>query len=140
MILVFALKDFDLVEAGYSDSKYKPVTFGKAYVWTKKLSGTYPTLEKTENLFITAHGSSSEIGDQGPTLTLTAEELAKEILNVLPGSYTGNIYISTCNSYKIALAVKQSLGNKVGEVYGVDKSIDFAIEGPKGINWILAKI
>jgi hypothetical protein len=137
MIFVFARKDIDIVESGYDDAHYKPATFGVAYVWSKKF-GSYPALGKTENLFITAHGSSSEIGDAGPTLTLGAEELAKVIHSVLPGGYTGNIYISTCNSYDIAQAVKVSLSDKIGKVYGVKKSIDYAIQGPDGSNWVLA--
>ncbi|MFE9581706.1 hypothetical protein ACFYO1_35395 [Nocardia sp. NPDC006044] len=144
MIVVFIAKDIDVLEAGYDDSAYKPATFGRAYAYSKKL---WPcaTLGKTENLFITAHGDEDSIGDEdstpgkGPVIDLNADQLAGIIKAILPGGYTGNIYISTCNSFKIAQAVAEKLGMLVGgDVYGTKKSIDYAIQGPSGSNWSLA--
>jgi hypothetical protein len=134
MIVVFVKKDIDILEAGYSDAQYKPATFGIAYSYVPRL-WPVTTLGRTENLFITAHGDKDSIGDAGPTLEITASELAGIIKQVVPGVYTGNIYISTCNSYKIAQEVKRTLGSAVGTVYGTQKSIDYAIEGPSGSNW-----
>jgi hypothetical protein len=137
MILVIALKDFDLVEAGYLDAKDRSGTFGVPYVYNKKFE-PYPKLAKTENLFITAHGDDDSVGDEGPTLEISAQQLAQIIKNLLPGGYTGNIYISTCKSINIAKAIKTALGDAVGNVYGTTKAIDFKIQGPKGGNWVLA--
>lgn len=140
MILVFVVKDIDIMEAGYNDANYNQQTFGIAYAWYAEAEGTFPKLGKNEDLFITAHGNAREIGDEGPTLSLAPKKVADTIKVILPAGYTGRIYLSVCNSYPFAQQVKNVLQTSVHQVqnfqvYGVQKAIGYRIEGPNHQDW-----
>ncbi|MBL1076777.1 hypothetical protein JK358_20480 [Nocardia sp. 2] len=135
MIVVFVKNDIDVLDSGYKDAHDSSV-FGIPYAYVKSL---WPAarLEKKENLFITAHGNKKLIGDVGPTLELDAGTLAGIIKQIIPSGYTGDIYMSTCNSFEYAKALKKALGvvTSGSDFYGTKKSIDYKIEGPDGSNW-----
>ncbi|GAB4585133.1 hypothetical protein [Nocardia sp. IFM 10818] len=145
MILVFVAKDMGIVDKGYKDSYTdKSDGFGIAYAYNKKLWPGGIRLEKKENLFITAHGNDEEIGDEddtGPALSFTPATLAGILKPIIPTGYTGDIYLSTCNSFEFAKSLKTSLGDLTSgsDFYGTKKSIGYKIQGAGGSNWHEAK-
>ncbi|WP_067540154.1 hypothetical protein [Nocardia crassostreae] len=141
MILVFVAKDMSIVDKGYKDSYTdKSDSFGIAYAYNKKLWPGGIRLEKKENLFITAHGNDEEIGDAddtGPAMSFEAATLAGILKQIIPTGYTGDIYLSTCNSYEYAKSLEASLGTLTSgsDFYGTKKTIPYKIQGPGGSNW-----
>ncbi|MFB7716633.1 MULTISPECIES: hypothetical protein [unclassified Nocardia] len=134
MILVFIAKDIDVLDDGYKDMSDE---LGIAYAYVPKLWPGGIRLEKKENLFITAHGNKKVIGDEGPTLSIDATTLAKIIAQIIPVSYTGDIYMSTCNSFEFAKKLKKEFGSSLSatDFYGTKKSIPYKIQGPAGDSW-----
>ena len=138
MILCFSQDDFSVVDKAY---KQQTDIFGTAQCYLKDHS-LIGFLGKTENLFITAHGNEDEIGNQGAGLSLTPAQLAKVLMSyVLPGGYSGSIYVSACDTapkYVHGLLVALG-GDYAGRIYGCVGAIELAIQPPKNSMWILAK-
>ena len=138
MIMCFSQDDLSVVEKAYAQ---QTAIFGTAHCYLKD-HGFGGFLGKNENLFITAHGNEDEIGNEGAGLSLTPSQLAKVLTShVLPGGYTGSIYVSACDSSpKYAHGLLEALGAAYhGRIYGCVGKIELAIQPPKNSMWILAK-
>jgi len=76
--------------------------FGNVYQF---IQANTPALGQNENLFIVAHGTPGEIGNQGGSLGYNALDIWNVLTNttpndsghsLFPANYQGNIYIWTC--------------------------------------------
>jgi hypothetical protein len=137
MILCFSQDDFEVVEKAYKQHGH---VFGKPYCYLKDHAfGGF--LGKTEDLFITAHGNEDEIGNKGAGLSLTPPQLAKLLHSyVLPGGYTGSIYVSACDTApKYVAGLLAALGTDYAKrIYGCVGDVELAIQPPKNSMWIMA--
>lgn len=137
MILSFSQDDLKVVEKAYAQ---QTAIFGIAYCYLKDHSlGGF--LGKTENLFITAHGNEDEIGNKGAGLSLTPPQLAKVLTSyVLPGGYTGSIYVSACDtSPKYVSGLLAALGAGYAKrIFGCVGDVELAIKPPSDGMWKVA--
>ena len=140
MILCFSQDDFKIVEEAYKKNKYPKDIFGIPYCYLKdhSLSGL---LSKNENLFITAHGNNQEIGNKNEGLSFNASQLATFIKSIIPGGFTGSIYVSACDTAPVySTNLKNALhGSNINvPVYGCRGAINLDIAAPGNAMWVRA--
>jgi hypothetical protein len=128
-----------IVNDAYSD--YDQNVFGIPYCYLRNHSYR-GLLGQGEDLFISAHGNNQEIGNAGNTLNITPTQLATILNNdVLPGNYTGRIFISACGSapvYVNNLLAAMGAGYR-RRIFGMFGDIDYEISAPGDQNWIAAR-
>jgi hypothetical protein len=135
MILCFTTDDPRIVDDAYAG--YAPHVFGIPYCYLPR-HGYRGLLGQAENLFISAHGNDHEIGNERGQPAYTPQQLRDVLVNdVLPGMYTGRIYVSACSSAPVYVNnLRQQLGaGYVGRVFGMFGAIDYEIAPPASPAW-----
>jgi hypothetical protein len=136
MIITFTQKDYDIVESAIKDQQ--TANFGVLYCF---LSGhVYPKAGNSEDVYLTAHGNDSEIGDASG-FGLTASKVADILYDTFLGGYwNAAIYLSTCDSYPTfaktvlsRLQVRDS--SRVWKVFGAEGGINYQILLKGDVSW-----
>ncbi len=138
MILCFTSDDSNILNDAYSS--YDKKVFGIPYCYLKN-HNYRGLLEQNENLFISAHGNDHEIGNEQGNPSYTPKQLANVLVNyVLPGKYTGSIYVSACGSAPMYVnSLLDALGANFAErIYGMYGDIDYDIKPPSNQSWLSA--
>lgn len=138
MILCMTTDDIGIVEEAYDD--YDQGVFGIPFCYLPKHSFG-GMLGNSENLFISAHGNDEEIGNEVGTPAYTPTQLKSVLANdILPGNYTGKIYVSACGSAPVYVnALRAALGNAyAGRVFGMFGDTDYMIALPTSRSWRMA--
>jgi hypothetical protein len=138
MILCMTTDDIGIVNEAYAN--YDEEVFGIPYCYLPG-HGYGGLLGQGDDLFISAHGNSREIGNENGPVGYTAQQL-KGVLSryVLPGNYAGRIFISACGSAPVYVNnLRVALGpGYAGRVFGMYGDVDYAIAAPGVPPWIAA--
>lgn len=135
MILCMTSDDIGIVEEAYDD--YDQRIFGIPYCYLPAHSFR-GMLGNTEDLFISAHGNDAEIGNKRGSPAYSAQQLKGVLINdVLPGNYSGRLYISACGSAPVYVnALRAALGaDYAGRVFGMFGDTDYSIAAPGSRAW-----
>lgn len=135
MILCMTTDDTGILNDAYKG--YDQSVFGIPYCYLAGHSFG-GMLGRGENLFISAHGDDTEIGNETGQPAYTAAQLKAALTNnILPGNYTGKLYISACGSAPLYVnTLRTALGAAyAGRVFGMFGDIDYAIEAPTSNAW-----
>jgi hypothetical protein len=138
MILCMTTDDIGIVNEAYAG--YDQGVFGIPYCYLPNHSYG-GMLGQTEDLFISAHGNSREIGNENGPVGYTPQQLAAVLTSyVLPGRYSGRIFISACGSAPVYVNnLRAALGNAYrGRVFGMYGDVDYSIDAPGVPPWITA--
>ncbi len=151
MILVVCTDDDDIEVVAERLAHTQPAIYGACY---KVFRSTVPVLGRAENLFLTAHGAyvgddgNSVIGDSHEAFYLNAVDGFENLAGIFPRGYSGNVYISACESsdrarggfsfaevFKARLAAAHA---SAGKVYGQHGGVGLTIPAPGDRGWIEA--
>src|SRR5690348_6077382 len=105
MILVMCDDDDRVWEQARLDAQANSAIFGVAYLF---VTDTTPQLDASENLFISAHGTEGEMGNEDGPFGINGIQLFEYLTNspeipngrgesLFPNDYVGDIYISVCS-------------------------------------------
>lgn len=148
MILVVCTDDPALVGQAQAQSLAHPGVFGQTY----QVFTAVPNLGLNENLFVIAHGAyrgddnNPVIGDHNAAFYVNAVELWENIQGIVPGHYTGSVYISACESgdhvrgsFSFAEVFSAQLrGHRAdaGYAYGQNGAVVGPIPNPDDPSWV----
>jgi len=150
MIIVVCTDDTELLRVAERQAEEQPEIYGQCH---RVFGGRIPSLARTENLFITAHGAkrgddgNPVIGDAAEAFFLNAVQTFEGMAEIIPADYAGNTYISACESadkggdFSFAEVFKAQIqGHRAhaGKVYGQKGGVGLRVPPPTDRGWVQA--
>ncbi len=147
MIIVACTDDDSIFEQAEKQSGSEPAIYGATY---KVFDDAIPMLGKSENLFVTAHGAKDGdedqpvIGDAAKAFWVSGKELWLNAKGIFPVGYSGDVFISACESAdrnkNSSFSFTQEFKGLSGlpEVYGQRGPVGLEVPPPDDLQWVKA--